>query len=150
MIMTRNHKQCSRTHVGSTQVPFLMCTLEIPPKIAAQVLALTFSYLVYFRASLSTMRLSSIFVLASSFKCMVLSIIQTQHPRASLICLNSLYQSFCTFICQVPLLTSSCQFFTNTQCSLLPCASLMFFRFLFIMLHQGSLGFLTVPHWDFC
>ena len=26
--------------VGSTQVPFLMCTLEIPPKIAAQVLAL--------------------------------------------------------------------------------------------------------------
>ena len=25
--------------VGSTQVPFLMCTLEIPQKIAAQVLA---------------------------------------------------------------------------------------------------------------
>ena len=25
---------------GSTQVPFLMCTLEIPQKIAAQVLAL--------------------------------------------------------------------------------------------------------------
>ena len=34
--------------VGSTQVPFVMCTLQIPPKLAAQVLALNFSYLVYF------------------------------------------------------------------------------------------------------
>ena len=28
--------------VGSSKVPFLMCTLEIPQKIAAQVLALNF------------------------------------------------------------------------------------------------------------
>ena len=34
--------------VGSTQVPFLMCTLEIPQIIAAQVLPLNFCYLVYF------------------------------------------------------------------------------------------------------
>ena len=33
-------------NVGSTQVPFLACTLEIPQKIAAQVLALDFCYLV--------------------------------------------------------------------------------------------------------
>ena len=39
-------------------------------------------------------------------------------------------------------LTSSCQFFTNRPCSLLPCASLVFFRYLFTMLPQGSLGFL--------
>ena len=51
-------------------------------------------------------------------------------------------KSFCTFICQVSLLTSSCQFFMNPSCSLLPCASLMFFWYLFIMLPQGSLGFL--------
>ena len=38
----------SSLYVGSTQVPFLMCTLEIPQKIAAQVLALNFCYLVYF------------------------------------------------------------------------------------------------------
>ena len=31
-------------YVGSTQVPFQMCTLEIPQKIAAQVLALNFCY----------------------------------------------------------------------------------------------------------
>ena len=34
------HSHENASHVGSTQVPFLMCTLEIPQKIPAQVLAL--------------------------------------------------------------------------------------------------------------
>ena len=72
-------------HVGSTQVPFLMCTLEIPQKIAAQVLALNLllSLLLSFSLKLSfsqTMSFSCIFVFASSFICMDLSIMQTQHP----------------------------------------------------------------------
>ena len=41
--------------VGSTEVPFLMCTLEIPQKLQHKFLLLTFSYLLYFLASLSTM-----------------------------------------------------------------------------------------------
>ena len=71
--------------VGSTQVPFLMCTLEIPQKFAAQVLAL--NLLLFLLLSLflklrfsQTMSFSCIFVFASSFIRMDLSIIQTQHP----------------------------------------------------------------------
>ena len=47
-------------------------------------------------------------------------------------------------------LTSSYQFSTNPSCSLLPCASLMFIGHLFIMLPQGSLGFLirTSSDWS--
>ena len=52
--------------VGSTQVPFLMCTLEIPQKIAAQVLALNFVIWLIFLASLSTMSLSFLFLLLLS------------------------------------------------------------------------------------
>ena len=34
--------------VGSTQVPFLMCTLEIPQKLQHKFLLLTVCYLLYF------------------------------------------------------------------------------------------------------
>ena len=40
--------------------------------------------------------------------------------------LSTYRKSFCTFICQVSPLTSSCQFSTFPQCSLLPQASLSF------------------------
>ena len=54
-------------------------------------------------------------------------------------------KSFCTFICQVAPLTSSCQFSTFHQCSLLPQASLSLASF-----HQASLGFLlrTSSDWS--
>ena len=67
------------------QVPVLMCTLEIPQKVAAQVLALNLllflllSFLLKLIFS-QTMIFSCIFVFASSFISMDLSIIQTQHP----------------------------------------------------------------------
>ena len=62
-----------------------MCTLEIPQNLAVQVLALTFllSLLLSFFVRLSfsqTMSISCIFVFASSFIHMDLSIMQTQHP----------------------------------------------------------------------
>ena len=59
-------------------------------------------------------------------------------------------KSFCTFICQVSLLTSSCQFSTNPSCSSLPCAYLMFILHLLIMLPHVSLGFLirTSSDWS--
>ena len=68
------------------QVPFIMCTLEIPQKIfAVQVLALNFllSLLLSLFLKLSfsqTMSFPCIFVLASSFIHMDLSIVQTQYP----------------------------------------------------------------------
>ena len=67
------------------QVPFIMSTLEIPHKFAAQVLALNFllSLLLSLFLKLSfsqTMSFPCIFVLASSFIHMDLSIVQTQHP----------------------------------------------------------------------
>ena len=72
-------KHVTTTTVGSTQVPFLMCTLEIPQKLAAQDLALNFCY--HLLLSLfSNNELSCIFVFASSFIHMDLSIIQPQHP----------------------------------------------------------------------
>ena len=76
---------CGMYHVGSTQVPFLMCTLEIPQNIAAQVLALnvllSFTFEPFLKLSFSqTMSLSCIFVLAPSLIRMDLSIMQTQHP----------------------------------------------------------------------
>ena len=75
----------SQVIIGSTQVPFQMCTLEIPQKLfAAQVLALNLLLflLLSFLLKLSfsqTMSFSCIFVFASSFIRMDLSIIQTQH-----------------------------------------------------------------------
>ena len=67
--------------VGSTQVPFLMCTLERnTTKIAAQVLALNFCYSALLLSFSQTLSFSCIFVFASSFICMDLSIVQTQHP----------------------------------------------------------------------
>ena len=71
--------------VGSTQIPFLMCTLEIPQKFAAQVLTLNLLLflLLSFLLKLSfsqTMSFSGIFVFASSFIHVDLSIVQTQHP----------------------------------------------------------------------
>ena len=67
------------------QVPFIMCTLEIPHQFAAQVLTLNFllSLLLSLFLKLSfsqTMSFPYIFVLASSFIHMDLSIVQTQHP----------------------------------------------------------------------
>ena len=44
----------------------------------------------------------------------------------------------CTFICQVSPLTSSCQFSTFHQCSLIPQASLSFILHPFIKLPWGS------------
>ena len=60
------------------QVSFLMCTLEIPQKIAVQVLALNFCFT--FELHSQTVSLSCIFVFAPSFIHMDLSIMQTQHP----------------------------------------------------------------------
>ena len=149
--------------VGSSQVPFLMCTLEIPQKLyAVQVLALNFllSLLLSLFLKLSfsqTMSFSCISVFDPSLIHVDLSVAQTQHPLASLSFLNSFIhittfstyrKSFCTFICQVSPLISSCQFSMNPPCSLLPCASLVFFWYLFIMLPQGFLGFLSVSHYD--
>ena len=62
-----------------------MCTLEIPQKLAVQVLALTFllSLLLSLFVKLSfsqTMGISCIFVFASSFIHIDLSIMHTQHP----------------------------------------------------------------------
>ena len=59
-------------------------------------------------------------------------------------------KSFCTFICQVAPLTSSCLFSTFHPCSLLPQASLSFIWHPFIKLHQASLGFLlrTSSDWS--
>ena len=63
-----------------------MCTLEIPQKIAAQVLALNFCYfalLLSFSLKLSfsqTESLSCFFVFAPSLILVDLSIMQTQHP----------------------------------------------------------------------
>ena len=72
-------------YVGSSKVTFLMCTLEIPQKFAAQVLALNLLLLLLlsFLLKLSfsqTMSFSCIYVFACSFICMDLSIMQTQHP----------------------------------------------------------------------
>ena len=74
-----------RNHVGNTQFPFLMCTLEKPKKIAAQVLPLdvllSLLLSLFLKLSFSqTMSISCIFVFASSFIRMDLSIIQTKHP----------------------------------------------------------------------
>ena len=62
-----------------------MCTLEIPQKIVAQVLALNLLLFLllslFLKLSFSqTMSFSCIFVSASSFIHMDLSIIQTQDP----------------------------------------------------------------------
>ena len=62
-----------------------MCTLEIPQKIAVQVLApnflLSLLLSLFLKLSFSqTMSFSCIFVFASSFIRMDLSIMQTQHP----------------------------------------------------------------------
>ena len=62
------------SHVGSPQVPFLMCTLEIPQKLQYKFFALNFCYL-YFRAFSQTMSFSCIFVFAPSFIRMDLSIV---------------------------------------------------------------------------
>ena len=68
-------------YVGSTQVPFLICTLEIPAKIVAQVLALDHLLFCFtFELLSQTMSISCIFVFAPSFIHTDLSIMQTQHP----------------------------------------------------------------------
>ena len=66
--------------VGSPQVSFPMCTLEIPQKIAVQVLLLltlfTFTFEPFLKLSFpQTMSLSCIFVFAPSFIRMDLSIV---------------------------------------------------------------------------
>ena len=56
-----------------------MCTLEIPHKIAAQVLALNLLLSLLLSFSLNTVSLACIFVFAPSFIHVDLSIMQTQH-----------------------------------------------------------------------
>ena len=132
-----------------------MCTLEIPQKLQHKLLLLTFviwftfeflsqlcAYLLFlvllfFQSYGSFNHTNSTSLSFSEFSGLFISIFTT---------CSTYRKSFCTCICQVSLLTPSCQFFTNPPCSLLPCASLMLPRYLFIMLPQGSLGFLTVPH----
>ena len=62
--------------VGSTQVPLLMCTLEIPQKIAAQVLALNLLLFALLLSFSLNGELIFYFVFAPSFNHMDLSIIQ--------------------------------------------------------------------------
>ena len=82
-----------------------------------------------------TMSLSCIFVFAPSFIHMDLSIMSTSTSLTfsgflvlfyHISTLSTHRKSFCTFICQVSPLTSSCKFSMFPQCSLLPQASLMF------------------------
>ena len=58
-----------------------MCTLKIPQKIAAQVLALNLLLFCFtFELLSQTVSLSCILVFAPSLICVDLSIMQTQHP----------------------------------------------------------------------
>ena len=135
-----------------------MCTLEIPQKMAVQVLALNF-LLSLLLSLFSNYELFMYFCFSFFFHSYgsfnhanSTSLSFSESPELFLIHIatfSTYRKSFCTFICQVSLLTSSCQFSTNPSCSLLPCASLMFIWYLFITLPQGSLGFLSVPHQDF-
>ena len=63
-------------HVGSPQVSFLLCTLEIPQNLLHKFFALNFGYF-YFLGFSQTMSFSCIFVFASSFIHMDLSIVST-------------------------------------------------------------------------
>ena len=67
--------------VGSTQVPFLMCTLEIPRKLQHKFLfPLTFCYFAVLLSFSLNCEIILHFVFAPSFIHMDLSIVQTQHP----------------------------------------------------------------------
>ena len=66
------HYGTNNTDIG--QVPFLICTLEIPQKLQYKFFALNFCYL-YFLTFSQTMSLSCIFVFAPSFIPMDLSIV---------------------------------------------------------------------------
>ena len=134
-----------------------MCTLEIPQKIAVQVLALNF-LLSLLLSLFSNYELFMYFCFSFFFhsygsfnhaNSTSLSFSESPELFLSILLLSQLIESHFALSCQVSLLTSSCQFSTNPSCSLLPCASLMFIWYLFITLPQGSLGFLSVPHQDF-
>ena len=120
--------------VGSPQVSFLMCTLEIPQNNAVQVLC---SFCLPLLLSLfSNYELFMYFCFCSffhsygSFNHDIFNILDLLWVSCTLfIHIFTLFmyrKSSCTFICQVALLTSSCQFSTFHQCSLLPQASLSF------------------------
>ena len=65
-ILAQNSKSLKDiSFVGSPQVPFSMCTLEIPQKLQHKFFALNFCYL-YFGAFSQTMSFSCIFVFAPS------------------------------------------------------------------------------------
>ena len=127
-----------------------MCTLEIPQKFAAQVLALNFLVSLLL-SHFSNYELFMYFCFCFFFysygsfnrtNSTSLSFSEFHELFLSILLLSQLIEShFCTFICQVSLLTSSCQFSTHHSCSLLPCASLMFL----VSFHHASSRFLRVP-----
>ena len=126
---------CNRKIVGSPQVPFLMCTLEIPQKIATQVLCSQL-LLPLLLSLFSNYELILFFCFCSffhsygSFNHVNINILDLLWASCTLFnhisTLSTYRKLFCTFICQVSPLTSSCQFSTFPQCSLLPQASLSF------------------------
>ena len=129
-------KNCS---TSSCSQPFLIFTFELPSQtelLSNYELFMYFCFCFFFHSYGSFNCANSTSLSFSEFSKLFISILLLSQHR----------KSFCTFICLVSLLTSSCQFFMNPSCSLLPCASLMFIWYLFIMLPQGSLGFLSVPH----
>ena len=127
-------------NVGSHQVPFPMCTLETLQKYCStSSLLLTFCkfYFEPFQSELSSnYELFMYFCFCSfshsygSFNRDIFNILDLLWVSCTLfIHIFTLFihrKSFCTFICQVAPLTSSCQFSTFHQCSLLPQASLSF------------------------
>ena len=126
--------------VGSHQVRFPMCTLETLQKYCSTgSLLLTFCKF-HFEPSQSELssnyELFMYFCFCSfshsygSFNRDIFNILDLLWVSCTLfIHIFTLFihrKSFCTFICQVAPLTSSCQFSTFHQCSLLPQASLSF------------------------
>ena len=104
--------------VGSPQVSFLMCTLEIPQKIAVQVLLLltlfTFTFEPFLKLSFpQTMSLSCIFVFAPSFIRMDLSIVTSSTSltfSGSLILFSSISLLFLCIESDLALSSARCHF----------------------------------------
>ena len=126
--------------VGSHQVPFPMCTLETLQKYCStSSLLLTFCtfYFEPLQSELSSnyelilyFCFCSFFHSYGSFNRDIFNILDLLWVSSTLfihiITLFMYRKSSCTFICQVSLLTSSCQFSTIPQSSLTPQASLSF------------------------
>ena len=123
-------------HVGSPQVSFPMCTLEKKTqKLQYKFFCSTFC-LPLLLSLFSIYELILYFCFCSffhsygSFNRDIFNILDLLWVSSTLlihiITLFMYRKSSCTFICQVAPLTSSCQFSTFHQCSLLPQASLSF------------------------